>query len=353
MPRYSSRYYSRSRWSDWSGFSLRLVGSLVVFAVAALSGAVIGGVSIYLINDAATPPPSAVANSDPTPALTNSATTSTPAPPQQAPAAATNGRPVRVVDPAFPPPSPAESKPAAPAATATATQPPAENLVSSAAPPAQPTASQPAPVQPQSPPASATASQPPAQPQSPPASATASQPPAQENLQTTAHDAATHEAATQDAATQAAAPETSEHANSPRKAARKRVTGVRQPAYQPSPQNADQAQSTTRRTFYDYYDRDNDQQRASATEPDNGVRTRPDPRDPRARSSGQTQQRIIVRRQDNYDVRRQDNYDRDDRYGQDNRDADRRFPAQPQPAQPLFGFFGGDRRDGSWHDDRD
>jgi hypothetical protein len=306
------------------------VGSLVVFAIAALTGTIIGGVSVYLINDAVSLPPSVSANSNPTPAVTDRGTTSTPAP-QQAPAA-TNGRPVRMVDPAFPPASPTESKPAAPAATATATQPPAENPVSSAAIPAQPTASQP--------PA-------PAPPQSPSASAAASQPMPQDNLQTTAHDGATHEAATPDtatpdAATQAAAPETSEHTSSPRKAARKRVTNARPPASQSSSQATDQAQSTTRRTVYDYYDRDNDQQRASATEPDSGVRTRLDPRDPRLRRSlSQAQQRIIVRRQDNYD--------RDDRYGRDDRDdqADRRFPAQPRPAQSFFGFFG-DR-----HDDND
>jgi hypothetical protein len=300
MPRYNSPHYSRSRWSGWSGFSLRLVGSLVVFAVAALSGAVIGGVSIYLINDAANPPSSAGANGNPTPALTDSATTSAPAP-QQAPAAA-NGKPVRLVDPAFPPPTPVESKPAAPAATATASQPPAEKPVSSVATQPQQTASQPTP---------------------------------QENLQATAHDTATHdttthEAATQDATAQAAAPEASEHASSSRKATRKRVTNARQQA---SPQAADQAQYATRRPVYDYYDRDSDQQRASAM----------DSRDPRVRRSlSQTQQRIIVRRQDSYD--------RDDRYGRDDRDADagRRFPAQPRPAQSFFGF--GARR---YDNDRD
>jgi hypothetical protein len=290
MPRYNSRYYSRSRWSGWSGFSLRLVGSLVVFAVAALSGAVIGGVGIYLINDAATPAPSAVANSNPMPAVTDSATTSTPAP-QQA-ATATNGRSVRTVDPAFPPPSPVESRPAAPVATETATQSPAENPVSSAAIQPQPTAPQPTP---------------------------------QENLQPTAHDAVTH-----DAATQAAAPETSEHTGSPRKTSvmRKRVTITN--ARPSGLQATDQAQSITRRTFYDYYDRDNDQQRASVTDPDTAVRSRPDPRDPRAqRSLSQAQQRIIIRRQGDY--------------YRDDRDADRRFRAPPQPARPLFGFFGGDR----------
>jgi len=281
MPRYNSRYYSRSRWSGWSGFSLRLVGSLVVFAIAALTGAVIGGVSIYLINDAATPPPSAGANSNPMPALTDSATTATAAP-QQAPAA--------------------------PAATETATRPPAENPVSSATIPAQPTASQPA-----------------TQPQSSPASAAASQPMPQENSQTTAHDAVTH-----DAVTQAAAPETAEHTGSPHKTSvmRKRVTITN--ARPSGLQLTDQAQSITRRTFYDYYDRDNDQQRASVTDPDTAVRSRPDPRDPRARRSlSQAQQRIIIRRQGDY--------------YRDDRDADRRFGAPPQPARPLFGFFGGDR----------
>jgi hypothetical protein len=257
MPRYNSPYYSRSRWSGWSGFSLRFVGSLVVFAVAALSGAVIGGVGIYLINDAATPPPSAGANINP-PALTGSATTSAPAR-QVAPAVA-NGRPA-----------------------ATATQPPADNAASSAAIQAQPPVPQP--------PAAA-------QPQSPPALTAASPPAPQDDSQTTAQDAATH-----DAATQAAAPE----AGSPRKTA---VTKKR----------AAVTQSAARRTFYDYYDRDDDQQRASATGPDTTVRAR--------RGLSQTQQRIIVRRQDNYG--------RDDRA-----EADRRgFPAQPRPAQPFFGFFG-------------
>jgi hypothetical protein len=103
------------------------------------------------------------------------------------------------------------------------------------------------------------------------------------------------------------------------------VTNARQAGPQPGPQASDQAQSITHRSFYDYYDRGDDQQRAFATEPDSTVRVRPDSRV--RRGSSQTQQRIIVRRQDNYD--------RDDQ-------ADRRsgFPAQPRPAQPFFGFFG-------------
>lgn len=159
----------------------------------------------------------------------------------------------------------------------------------------------------------------------------------QDNVPTTERDAATH-----DVATQAAAPETAEHTGAPRKSAvtRKRVTNARQSG----PQATDQAQSTTRRTFYDYYDRDNDQQRASAAEPDS--------RDPRARRSP-GQPRIIVRRQDDQQgfAVRQDNYDRDNRYGRDSRDdqADRRFPTQPRPAQSFFGFFG-DRR---YQNDRD
>ena len=109
-------------------------------------------------------------------------------------------------------------------------------------------------------------------------------PPApQDDSQTTAQAAATH-----DAAAQAAAPEAGEHTGSPRKTAvtRKRATVT---------------QSATRRTFYDYYDRDADQQRASATGPDTTVRAR--------RGLSQTQDR-------------------------------RGFPAQPRPAQPFFGFFG-------------
>jgi hypothetical protein len=333
MPPYNSPHYSRSRWSGWSGFSLRFVGSLVVFAIAALSGAVIGGVSIYLINDAATPPPSAGANSNQV--LSDGATTSPSADHQatqqagQQTPGATNGRPVRVIDPAFPPPSSAETKPAAPAATETATQPPAENSASSAAIPAQPTTSQP--------PAAV-------QPQSPPASVAASQPTPQDNARAPAPaaatlDTATHEAVTQGAATQAAAPEASEHAASPRKtaAARKRGTNARYSGLQPAPQPSDQAQSATRRTVYDYYDRDNDQQRASASEQDTTVRGQ--------RGPSQTQRRVIVRRQDNYSRD-------DDRYGRDNRDdqADHRgFPAQPQPAQSFFGFFG----DRHYDNDRD
>jgi hypothetical protein len=239
MPRYNSPYYSRSRWSGWSGFSLRLVGSLVVFAVAALSGAVIGGVSIYLINDAATPPPSAGANVNP-PVLTRSATTSAPA--RQAAPVVASGPPVG-----------------------------AENAASSPAIQAQPTPSQP--------PAAA-------QPQSPPASMAVLPPAPQDDSQTTAQAAATH-----DAAAQAAAPEAGEHTGSPRKTAvtRKRATVT---------------QSATRRTVYDYYDRDADQQRASATGPDTTVRAR--------RGLSQTQDR-------------------------------RGFPAQPPQAQPFVGFFG-DRR---------
>jgi hypothetical protein len=297
MSRYNSRHYSRSRWSGWSGFSLRLVGALVVFATAALSGAVIGGVSIYLINDAATPPPSAVASSNSMPALTDGATT--PAPARQQASGVTNGRPVRMVDPAFPPPVPTAGQ-SHPPAEAT-TQPPAGSSAPSAAIQAPPAASQPLAAAPS---------------QSPPASTAASPPPPQDNLQTTADDAAAR-----DVTAQAATPETGDHASAPRKtkAARKRATVTN--ARQAGPQLPDQAQSATRRTIYDYYDRDDDQQRASATEPDTTARVR--------RGSRQTQQRIIGRRQDNYD--------QDDRYDQ----ADRRsaFPPQPRPAQ-SFGFFG-------------
>ena len=226
MPQYSSRHYSRSRWSGWSAFSLRLVGSLVVFAVAALSGAVIGGVSIYLINDAATVPPSAGLNTSSAPVLSDGATTPTMAgqqAAQQAPGA-TDGRPVRMIDPASPPPSSA-------------------------------------------------------QPQSPPPSAAASQPTPQDNSQTTAGDAvipdtATHDAATtHDAAAQTAAPETGDqtdvHTDLPRKTAvaRKRATNARRQGLQPGAQQAtDQAQSTTRRAYYDYYDRDNDQPETATRE---------------------------------------------------------------------------------------
>jgi hypothetical protein len=240
MPPYHSQYYSRSRWSDWSGFSLRLVGALVVFAIAALTGAVIGGVSVYLINDAVSPPPSVTANTTKAPALAENA-------PAQAPAGqtpgATNGKPVskpvRMVDPAFPPPSSADANAAPPAPTETATQPPAETSVSSAATPAEPTA-------PQSPAAG--------QPQPAPTSTAASQA-QQDDSQASAHDAAAHDIA------------------SPRKttATRKRVT----------------ATSARQRTYYDYYDRDNrdndDQQRASAATSDDTARARPGSRDGRTR----------------------------------------------------------------------
>ena len=297
MSRYNSRHYSRSRLSDWSGFSLRFLGALVVFAIAALSGAVIGGVSIYLINDAATPPPSAIASSNSTSAPADSATT--PSPARQQEFGATSGRPVRMIDPAFPPPAPTAGRNNPPAPAEATARPPAGEPASPAAIPAPPAASQP--------PAAM-------QPQSAPASAAASQAPEQDNLQTTAHDAATR-----DTATQAAAPETGDHTSAPRKTAvtRKRttVTNARQAGPQPGLQASDQAQSVTHRSFYDYYDRDDDRQRASATD----LRAR--------RGSGQTQQRLIVHRQDNYD--------RDDQ-------ADRRsgFPAQPRPAQSFFGFFG-------------
>jgi hypothetical protein len=300
MSRYNSRHYSRSRWSDWSGFSLRFVGALVVFAIAALSGAVIGGVSIYLINDAATPPASAVATSNPRPAPTDSAMTSAPA--HQQASDATNGKPVRMVDPAFPPPVPT-AEPSHPPAEAT-TQPPAGGPASSAAIQAPTAVSQPPAVMP---------------PQSPPASAAASQAAPQDNLQITAHDAVAR-----DAATQPAAPETGDHASARRKTAVTKKRATMTNAGPAAPQPSDQAQSATRRSVYDYYDHDDDQQRASATEPGTSASAR--------RGARQTQQRIIVRRQDNYDRDSRDNQT-------DRRSA---FPAQPRPAQ-SFGFFG-DRR---------
>jgi hypothetical protein len=54
-------------------WSVRVVRMLVVVAVAVLSGVVIGGVGIYLINDGSTEPPSAGANTRMAPILTSSA----------------------------------------------------------------------------------------------------------------------------------------------------------------------------------------------------------------------------------------------------------------------------------------
>jgi hypothetical protein len=292
MPPYHSQYYSRSRWSGWSGFSLRFVGALVVFAVAALTGAVIGGVSVYLINDAVSPPPSVTANTNKASALAENGSPSPAQKPAGQASGAANGRPVRTVGPVFPPPSSTEPNAAAPAATETATQPPAENSVTSTSTQAGPTAPQP--------PAAT-------QPQSAPASTAASQAP-QGDAPTTAPDAATHDAAAQ------APPEMGNRTDSPRKTAvtRKRVT----------------ATNARQRTYYDYYDRDNDEQRASAATSDNTVRARPDSR--ARRGAGQTQQRIIVRRQDDYD--------RDGRGDRDARSDRSVFPAQPRPS--FFGLFG-------------
>lgn len=89
-------------------WSIRVVRTLVIAAVALLSGAVIGGVSVYVISDALTaPPPSAVPNAGKV-AADNGTPASEPAPG----AANAQSEPVRVVDPAFPPPASSLSVPA-------------------------------------------------------------------------------------------------------------------------------------------------------------------------------------------------------------------------------------------------
>lgn len=296
-----SRHYSRSKWSGWSELSLRFVATLVVFALAGLSGAVIAGVGVYLINDAVAPPPSADANGKNTLTLVDK-------------------------------PSPAASSNSAPAATEMAVQPRSDGAASSAASQNQPKAPQaPVAVQPQSSPVS------PAAPHSGANARVADEPqqsPAARADDKTQAGKAQDETGTE---TGAARTPTGNPRDYSRKGARKRVTATT--TRQPGPQASEEAQSADRRPYYDYYNRGDEQWRNSANGAQTTERTRPDSRTRRGFS--QSQERVQDRNQERNGVRRQAN---SNDWGDGDRDQ-----FQSRRPQSSFGFFGGDRRD-NWHD---
>jgi hypothetical protein len=304
------------------GFSwaLHIVGSLTVIAVALLSAAVISGSVVYVINDASEPPSetSHTAGKGAQPLSTQAM--------HQPAAGAVNaqGKPVRIVDPALPPPDTQTAS--GPSTNARAVDSPAAVTATTPTPAPTPTQS----------PEAASAAPPKA-----PAGVEQSQAAADvaSHKEEAGTDSSRAEQPTQKAATRAE-DKTSDDRNNAvaahaasRYAAKKRASNTARSAMQ------EQAQSTARRRVYDYYSSDDrDGQNAAA---DFGNPAQPYVRDPRAQlGSSRTRARVIVRRQDDY-------------YNDDNRGDERAaWRAQPRRSQSFFGFFGRDRSD-NWQGDRD
>lgn len=303
------------------GFSwaLHIVGSLTVIALALLSAAVISGSVVYVINDASEPPPE----------THHAAAGNTPLSAQavhQPAAGAVNaqGKPVRIVDPAFPPPN-----------TQAASGPSANSRAVNSPAPATATTPTPAPTPTQSSEAASAAS--------PQAPAGVAQSQAATDIASHKEDAGTDSSRAEQQAQKTAAradDKTSDDKNNAgaahavsRYAAKKRASNTARSAMQ------EQAQSTVRRRVYDYYSPDDrDGQNAAA---DYGSPAQPYVRDPRAQAgSSRTRARVIIRRQDDY----YNDYDRGDERAA--------WRAQPRRSQQFFGFFGRDRSD-NWQDDRD
>lgn len=248
MPRYRS--------SGWSGLSFRFIGSLVVFAVAALSGAVIGGVGIYIINDAINPPPSAEASAHgpvssapkQAKAQDNKSSAATAAQPQSSP------KPV-----------------ASPATSKTASETKRQNESHAATQDAAQQAGQK--------PLDALSRAHPTETSAPAADSAPHGPSAQAEGKAP-DDANAKSAAARDA--------TDKQTDVARKkaAAKKRLTRRSAPGV------SQQAQSGPQRSLYDYYDRDGQQQRTFS----------------------QTRQRVIVRRQNGFDDRWDDRNRQADRF---------------------------------------
>ncbi len=235
MPRYRS--------SGWSGLSLRFLASLVVFAIAALSGAVIGGVSVYIINDAINPPPPALASTD-------GSGSSGPKQPQ----AQDSKSPAAVVQPQSSP------KPIVPAASQTMPQNESHAPMHAATQAATQDTSQ-------------QAAQKPSDALSRTHATEASAP---------AADSASHgaQAKTSDEADTKSGP--TRTTDNQTDTARKKAAGVakKRVTRRSAPETSEQAQSAPQHSYYDYYDRDA----------------------PHAqRGFNQSRPRVIVRRQDNYD----------------------------------------------------
>jgi hypothetical protein len=323
------------------GFSwaLHVVGSLTVIALALLSAAVITGSVVYVINDASEPPSEtshAAAGNGAQPLSAQAV--------HQPAAGAVNaqGKPVRIVDPAFPPPSPNTQSASGPSPNV-----PSANTQAAGAP---------APVAATAPPQAAPTEIAPTQsPAAAPPKAPAGVAQSQSTTDVVSHkedtgtDSSRVEQAPQKAVTHAEdkTPEDKNNAGSVHAASRypagakKRatVTNTARSAMQAS----DQAQSTARRRVYDYYSSD-DYNGQNAAMPDSGNPAQQNARDPRAqRGLSKTKTRVIVRRQDDYD----------DQYGRGDDGYRAAWPAQPRPRQSFFGFFGRDRSDNWRYDDRD
>jgi hypothetical protein len=313
-------------------WSVRVVRMLVVVAVAALSGAVIGGASVYLISDALSPPPPSHA---PSRADTNTgnAIVLNATPPAQSKTQPAPGvpnaqdRPIRMIDPAFPPPTPSAA--AAPA-TATAEPPVGSSAASTQNAPAesaqiaaQPAAPAPSQPQPKSWPDALSR----AHPDTAAAPETDTQPavPAPRAAESGPDDGNNNLPA-------ARASNTDENrvATRPTPARQRTVTRTKRPAAQGFAPSA-----VARTPIYDYYGQGDDRDRQdSAVAPGPAVQGRSDLRDGRAqRSTDKAKPRIVVRQQEN--------------------SAQSDGEAQRQPTPSFFGgLFGRDRDDDWQRDDR-
>jgi hypothetical protein len=345
-------------------WSVRLARTVLVVAIALLSGAVIGGASVYLISDALTgPEPSVRTDAGASKAAADNvapgtAQTATSQPTSQ-PTTSAEGKPVKTIDPALPAPASSPSTPLANApgsqpADAAATQSQAAAPQSSSSPAAA-SASQPAPEDPQiSNPQIAPQPVPqggPAQkswpdalsrvhPSTAPDSASNSQKPPQPNAPRAAEKTGDN-----DNNDPAARMTTSNETGAEDKSA---PAQKRPPIKTIGRRTQDAARDMRRdtgRPVYDYYGEIGDRDRQdSLPAPERVVPPRPDQTTTRTwHSSSKIKARIIVRRQD------------DSNQGDDRSDeADRALPPQPPPAQSfLGGLFGGDRNDSWQPDDRD
>lgn len=303
-------------------WALHVVGSLTVIVLALLSAAVISGSVVYVINDASEPP------SETGHAAGKGAQPLSAQAVHQPGAGAVNtqGKPVRIVDPAFPPPETSSG--------------PSANTRAVDSSPVTATTPAPAPT-PQSPEAaSATPSRAPAgAAQSPAATAVASH---KEDAGTESSEQPAQRAAAREADRTADDKNNAGTAHAASRSAagvKKRASNTVRSAMQAS----EQVQSTARRRIYDYYSSD-DRDGQNAAVADFGNPAQPNLRDTRAqRGSSRTRARVMVRRQD-------DDYNDDDRSDDQARAA---WRAQPRRAQSFFGFFGRDRSDNWQDDDRD
>jgi hypothetical protein len=257
--------YSRYRGARW--LFVHLMGTLVVLALALLSGAVIGGVGIYILNDALGPPPDGGAAANRAAVLADSADLKAKHAVRKPTVATTaEGGPVRTAQPVSAPPPVGPDKAPPPSQTSAPTSSAAE---------AQSSAS--------------------AQPQASPAPQTAAAEQSQQNA------AGRAEEKTSDNANSEASPRVPNSEVTRKAALAKRHAAVA--SARPSRSEIWGERQLSMRPVYDYYGRDDYAGRDFAPDSaDGAMAMRPSqPVLPRAqRGLSQTRARIDVRQQDNF-----------------------------------------------------